>query len=221
MHKLFKDLISNDNFASIIFSVKLHWDGCQQYQSPLGQVMAWCHQATEPVLSKIYDTVWQCGHTVTQPILTWYSSQWRHNERRGISNHQPHDCLFNRLLRRRSRKTSNSASLAFVWGIHWWPVNSPHIGPVTRKVFPFDDVMMQRTRSSHVNAKYFVYEFKYDQVGRFNTKASSHQCRDSHYKDKTASRPSNLKHGIPLPLSIETRPRFYRCSYRAVWNSVL
>ena len=30
----------------------------------------------------------------------------------------------------------------FVKGIHRWPVNSPHEGPVTREVFPFDDVIM-------------------------------------------------------------------------------
>ena len=35
-----------------------------------------------------------------------------------------------------------SASLAFVKGIHRWPMNSPHKGPVTRKMFPFDDVIM-------------------------------------------------------------------------------
>ena len=40
------------------------------------------------------------------------------------------------------RKHQSSASLAFVRGIHWWPVNSPHKGPVTRKMFPFDDVIM-------------------------------------------------------------------------------
>ena len=39
-------------------------------------------------------------------------------------------------------KHQSSASLAFVWGIHGWPVNSPHTGPVTRKMFPFDDVIM-------------------------------------------------------------------------------
>ena len=42
----------------------------------------------------------------------------------------------------RSKKTSNSASLAFVRGIHWLPVNSPHKWPVTRKRFPYDDVIM-------------------------------------------------------------------------------
>ena len=40
------------------------------------------------------------------------------------------------------RKRQSSASLAFVTGIHRWPVNSPHKGPVTRKMFPFDDVIM-------------------------------------------------------------------------------
>ena len=32
--------------------------------------------------------------------------QWRHYERDGASNHQPHDCLLNRLFRRRSKKAS-------------------------------------------------------------------------------------------------------------------
>ena len=31
---------------------------------------------------------------------------WRHHGRDSVSNHQPHDCLFNRLIRRRSNKTS-------------------------------------------------------------------------------------------------------------------
>ena len=35
----------------------------------------------------------------------------------------------------------SSASLALVRGIQRWPVNSPHKGPVTRKMFPFDDVI--------------------------------------------------------------------------------
>ena len=35
-----------------------------------------------------------------------HSLQWRHNERNSVSNHQPHDCLLNRLFRRRSEKIS-------------------------------------------------------------------------------------------------------------------
>ena len=40
------------------------------------------------------------------------------------------------------RKHRSSASLAFVRGIHRWPVNSPHKGSLTRKMFPYDDVTM-------------------------------------------------------------------------------
>ena len=39
-------------------------------------------------------------------------------------------------------KYQSSASLAFVRGIRRWPGNFPHKGPVTRKIFPFDDVIM-------------------------------------------------------------------------------
>ena len=40
------------------------------------------------------------------------------------------------------RKHQSSAPLAFVRGLHRGPVNSPHKWPVTRKQFPFDDVIM-------------------------------------------------------------------------------
>ena len=36
----------------------------------------------------------------------------------------------------------NSASLTFVKGIQQSPVDSPHKGPVTQKLFPFDDIIM-------------------------------------------------------------------------------
>ena len=41
------------------------------------------------------------------------------------------------------RKLQSSSSLAFVRGIHRSPVNSPHKLPVTRKMFPFDIVIME------------------------------------------------------------------------------
>ena len=39
-------------------------------------------------------------------LCSLYALQWRHNGHDGVSNHQPHDCLFKRLFRRRSKKTS-------------------------------------------------------------------------------------------------------------------
>ena len=46
------------------------------------------------------------------------------------------------------RKYQSSASPSFVRGIHRWPMNSPHQGPVTRKMFPFDDVIMAQALSA-------------------------------------------------------------------------
>ena len=43
------------------------------------------------------------------------------------------------------RKHQSSASRAFVGEIHQWPVNSLHNGPVTRKMFSFDDVIMENS----------------------------------------------------------------------------
>ena len=40
------------------------------------------------------------------------------------------------------RKHQSSASLASLRGIHRWPGNSPHKGPVTQRMFSFDDVII-------------------------------------------------------------------------------
>ena len=70
------------------------------------------------------------------------TSQWRHVERDSVSNHRRLDCLPNRLFRPHQRKHQSSTWLAFVKVIHRWPVNSPHKGPVTRKMFSFNDVII-------------------------------------------------------------------------------
>ena len=59
---------------------------------------------------------------ITHPL------QWRHNDRDGVSNHQPHDCLLKRLFRRRSKKISKLRVVdPCVAG------EFPHKGPATRK----------------------------------------------------------------------------------------
>ena len=68
---------------------------------------------------------------------------WRHYDHDGASNHQPHGCLLNRFFRCRSKKTSKLRVTGLCVGNSPGPVNSPHKGPVTRKMFPFDDVIMR------------------------------------------------------------------------------
>ena len=77
-------------------------------------------------------------------FVSWCQNalRWRHNDHAGVSNHQPHGCLLNRLFRRRSKKTPKLRVTGLCAGNSPGPVNSPHKGPVTRKMFPSDDVIM-------------------------------------------------------------------------------
>ena len=90
-----------------------------------------------------------------------YALQWRHNGRDTVPNHQPHDCVLNRLFRRRSKKTSKLR----VTGL--CARNSPGIGEFPAQIL--DDVIMeckhlmprQNTRSfivddhiSHIRIKF-------------------------------------------------------------------
>ena len=51
-------------------------------------------------------TVIHVSETVPLWTQQMQSLKWRHNGRDGVSNHQPHDCLLNRLFKCRSKKTS-------------------------------------------------------------------------------------------------------------------
>ena len=63
-------------------------------------------------------------------------------------------------------KHQSSASLAFVRGIHRWPVvNSPHKWPVTRKMFPFDDVIMV----SHNHEEYGKMDWYQTKIDKYES----------------------------------------------------
>ena len=98
------------------------------------------------------------------------SLQWRYNEHNGVSDHQPHECFYSTVYSGSDlRKHQSTASLAFVRGTQRWPVNSPHKGLVTCKMFQLmtSSRCMQTllcvghhyiaTIYSHC-AKYFIYK---------------------------------------------------------------
>ena len=78
--------------------------------------------------------------------------QWRHNERHGVSNYRPLDGLLNSLFRHRSKNTSKIRVTGLCEGNSPVTGEFPHKGPVTRKMFPFDDVIMGQI------TKVFVYD---------------------------------------------------------------
>ena len=62
--------------------------------------------------------------------------QWRHNEP-DVGPKSPVSRLFTQPFIQAQMKENIKAPR------HRWPVNSPHKWPVTRKMFPFDDVIME------------------------------------------------------------------------------
>ena len=93
---------------------------------------------------------------------------WPHNDHDGVSNHQHHGYLLNRLFRRRSKNTSKLRVTGLCVGNSPRSVNSPHKGSVTRKMFPFDDVTMrwwQIMVSAYMSGQHLRFNFPYMHCG--------------------------------------------------------
>ena len=69
-----------------------------------------------------------------------------------------------------NKKYQSPVSLAFVRGIHRSPVDSPHKGPVTRKMGPFDDVIMLSLHDAHATV---MNEINFFQVQFVNQAGSA------------------------------------------------
>ena len=105
-----------------------------------------------PVNSSLNLALYMCSRRVID-LLSWEppfvyrywpsSLQWRHNEGNGVSNHRRLGCLLNRLSRHSSNKTSKLHVTGLCEGNPKVTVDSPHKGPVTRKICPFDGVIMR------------------------------------------------------------------------------
>ena len=115
------------------------WRRCESMslsysQQQCGQL--WANSTASNVIVRDFETMTPTLH-------------WRHNDHDGVSNHQPHGCLLNRIFRPRSKKTSKLRVPGFCVGSSPGPVNSPHKGSVMRKMFPFDDVIMDLRDNFH------------------------------------------------------------------------
>ena len=98
----------------------------------------WMHKTVEANMIKTYKIVslFTVSKWITLHTKDYDTSPWRHNERDGVSNHRRLDCVLNRFFRRRSTKTTKRRTTGLCEG------NSHTKGPVTWKMFQFDDVIM-------------------------------------------------------------------------------
>ena len=99
--------------------------------------------ANTPIYSGYRSPTIDAPYRAIKGALRDFSLQWRHNEHDGVSNPQLHDCFLNRLFKRRSKKTPKSRATGLCAGnSRVTGEYSPPKGPVTRKMFPFDDVIV-------------------------------------------------------------------------------
>ena len=120
------------------------------------------------------------------------------------------------------RKHQSSASLAFVRGLHRWPANSPHKCPVTRKMFQFDDVIMNHQFYSwrHFASAANIIESEYVQ-SRGNFRKSLCWCHASlqHIHIRMVSYISlwpgshKIKTSIPPKQHFQNNCREKRCAF--------
>ena len=78
---------------------------CNTNVSGFGQY----HSTSSTPKSEIVDNYSDHKHAIAFTLSDdWVGEPlpWRHNDPDAVSNHQPHDCLLNRLFGRRSKKTS-------------------------------------------------------------------------------------------------------------------
>ena len=112
---------------------------------------------TEPIFKDL--AKWQfCPglDVLTETNIKYYSTlQWRHNESGGVSNHQRHDCLVNRLFKHRLKKTSKSRVTGLCEG------NSPVTG-----AFPAQRASDRNTTILVLKVKEFTNPLRPRQYGR-------------------------------------------------------
>ena len=121
------------------------------------------------------------------------------------------------------RKRQSSASLAFVWGIHQWPVNSPQKCPVTLKMFPFDDVIMWSwLRGSYCNNKTYGHRWSMGLCRSSKWVPLQYMCGTRKALLANLTMHKNISHNAPfcnsnVHISV-TKWCIVGCGTRALWD---
>ena len=120
-----------------------HYHGCWQHGDERNQVSSSyynviaSHNVTESALLGLYGSEVMSTRRIGGIIDL--SLQWRQSERHSVPNLWRLVCLLNRVFQALIKENT---SLAFVRAIYRWLVDSPHKGPVIRKMFPFCYIIM-------------------------------------------------------------------------------
>ena len=146
-HSVTSRLRQNDVHLTSLYCTNRVGFSVNEHRNHSCRYIKYTHSGTQSIFHKI--CTWFCwdliayGYIMGLGGFMWLPLLWRHNGRHSVSNHQPHDCLLNRLFRRRSKKTSKLRVTGLCVG------NSPGTGEFPAQIasnaemFSFDDVIMK------------------------------------------------------------------------------
>ena len=134
------DILHKPQYVNLLWPSDAIW--WYRSVSTLAQAMTWCHQWLVAWRHQVH-YLKQSWLIITK--VPWHSLHYHDVTMDSIASQITSLTIVYSAVYSAAdqRKHQSSASLAFVRGIHRGPVNSPHKGPVTRKMFPFDDVIMR------------------------------------------------------------------------------
>ena len=127
-------------FTLMIFSMLDHKSPSSHYHPLSTTSSTYLHHHHIIIIVNIIINQYHHHHHHHQLYLL--SLRWPHDGHNGVSNHQPHHCLLDRLFGCRSKKTSKLRVTGLCVGNSPVPGEFPTQRPVTQKMFPFDDVIM-------------------------------------------------------------------------------
>ena len=145
------------SYGTCVFSILEHtckWDGTRNFSVIIQNVFVLKQNTSVKSRTRPKRQIYvQCVSPLSSLFHQDFALHWRPNWRHGVikSNHQPHHSTV--YSDSDQGKHQSSASLAFVRGIHRRPVNSPQKWPVTRKMVPLDDVIMDATMYTMVSGE--------------------------------------------------------------------
>ena len=90
------------NLVVIVLTLCPEFQICLVLHSHHYDVIIWKHFPRHRPFTMVHGYPLVTGGFPSQKDSTL---RWRHNDHAGVSNHQPHGCLLNRLFRRKSKKT--------------------------------------------------------------------------------------------------------------------
>ena len=115
--------------------------------------------------------LWQLSVFNVQTPVKFLSLRWRHNGRDSVSNHQPHDCLLNRLFRRRSKKISKLRVTGLCVG------NSPGTGEIPAQMASYAENVSIWWRHHVDVVNQLVGRYRYATCSRYLAVSSLREIR--------------------------------------------